>query len=292
MDEHSVKRIGQCPILDEYRIDEGVYTFQKTLHKDEYFLSEHRIQDKAILPAAAYVEMVFAASSYLLNKNQRGLSLTNLMWLRHIEVENEHKKMVLLLSPGMNDSFRIEIKTASESCPGSWTTHMLAKMPAHLSFVMDDLKIEQKLQRFLVEKIKKHSLYQALRENGFFYGTRFQILDFVALNANEALSEVKLHTLNDRQAFIIHPVLLDGAIQTALFLLKSQLKNNLLYLPFSMARISLLQELTSHNKILIYTKLYEETLATDTPKFDIYLLSEQGETLLTMAGFILKKTFV
>ena len=64
--------------------------------------------------------------------------------------------------------------------------------------------------------IPAEPIYSAVREQGFEFGHRFRVLRTIQQGSGEALGEVELQpeTWREAEDYNIHPVLLDGCVQT------------------------------------------------------------------------------
>ncbi|MDA8562081.1 polyketide synthase dehydratase domain-containing protein [Gammaproteobacteria bacterium] len=278
-------------LIDQAKYDNGIYTFKNKLDKDSYLFLEHSINGNFILPASVYIEMIHEASNFILNNNSHIKNFTGLMWLSPIGIIQISKYIVLTISSSLDDSYRVEINTEPSNTIKKSSRHMIGRWNLGLNINLNELKIDFKknIEKKLITSTKKY-IYGQFKKNGFLYGPGFQTLELFKCNDEIAISEmVYPEHLNDFDLFVMHPSLLDGAIQTTIYFLISKLKNNYIYLPFSLGRITFHSSLRSQSNFIIYTKINIKGIYTDAPKFDIYILNNSYEVLVSLSNFTLKK---
>ncbi len=80
---------------------------------------------------------------------------------------------------------------------------------------------------------------------GITYGPGFQSIKTLSYNEKEALSRIELPSeLEERFSdYVLHPSLMDGALQTVMGLMVSTANDNTLYLPFSMGEVEIIKQI-------------------------------------------------
>jgi acyl transferase domain-containing protein len=167
----------------------------------QQYLREHRVQGRAILPAAAMLEAMLEAC-----RTMRGgegvLALADVRFDRVLPLEDDVPAEVRVTAGP-----RVELTSSDDGV--SWTSHASAR-PVAAALRADPVD----LARFdAVEgKQPETSLYGDLSALGYDYGPAFQRLEEVVIAGGEVLGRLLLPG-DDGGEHILHPALLDAAFQ-------------------------------------------------------------------------------
>jgi hypothetical protein len=123
------------------------------------------------------------------------------------------------------------------------------------------------------------SCYGAFRESGFRYGPSFQTIQELRINGTAALAKLRLpdHLKPDYGEFILHPSMIDGALQTIAGVAASRSPSTL-FVPFAVDEIEILKPVP-HN-CYAYAEQVGSQSADVGLKFDVRLLNESGDVLM------------
>src|SRR4051812_4364632 len=88
-----------------------MYQFSSTFNGDEFFLADHQLDGKRILPGVAHVEMALAAmlASGLVDGTVANVCLNNVVWVRPLVVGDAPEQVHIGLYPEDNGDIGYEI---------------------------------------------------------------------------------------------------------------------------------------------------------------------------------------
>ena len=104
------------------------------------YLDDHRIEGVAVLPAAVYLEMAFAAAAEAFPSHSFTLKDVNLLKALFI-AEDETRATQLVLSPNADATSSIHIYSRTRENE-SWTLHATATLSADLKRVIEQQPLE------------------------------------------------------------------------------------------------------------------------------------------------------
>lgn len=131
--------------------------------------------------------------------------------------------------------------------------------------------------------------YRIFQTLGFDYGPTFRVIREVAIGEGCALARLALDPSlsKDFEQYILHPTLIDGALQTVVALLASD-EGGVPHLPFAIDEIQILGSLTPHCHVLVERSGDAGAAGTGILQFNIHILSESGETLVKISNFYVR----
>nr|WP_237728481.1 SDR family NAD(P)-dependent oxidoreductase [Paenibacillus sp. OSY-SE] len=288
------------PLLHENVSDFSEQIFRSVFTGHEFFLDDHRVNDRKILPGAAVLEMARAAGELAGGKTV--YSIKDIVWLYPIEVKDDRQTVNIRLYPDGNRAV-FEVSIPDESGRNSGEEILCAEGKLEYEDSTDARDSQDSLD---IATLKAHCrtgiegqrIYEAMKADGLMYGPCFQTIAEVNYNENEVLAHFKLMVSDIREKregeknFILHPALLDGALQSISSLLqKSEGQKDRLYLPFSMDRIRIGSPLPEAG--YVYATRSKKQLNTgdsdDLIKcFDITVVDGTGKICVEIEGFHVK----
>lgn len=218
----------------EIGLKEKCIAFRKVLHRTEPVIRDHIIRGELILPGVAHLEIVYEALDQIKHFNKATIS--NVVWLVPILMSSETKEITIFIKEESGE-MTFEIQSQSD---GSMVIHS----KGHIT--IDENHNDRKL--LIIEEIKSRCVmdeaedkpYIYLINRGIQYGTFYQGLEQLWKGENEALGYIRLleeHRWNF-DSYILHPTILDAALQTTIGIYKDEDGTTLL--PFSISRIEVL----------------------------------------------------
>ncbi len=258
--------------------------FSSIFNGAEFFLNDHQVQGEKVLPGVAYLEMARAAGEMAV-ENATLTQIKDVVWIRPMVVKNEPLEAHLGLYPDERGEIAFEVRTIAGKrqpvvhCQG-WLSFGAAAREVQ---VVDLEAIRQRCPD--PEGKTKEACYRQFQQQGLVYGPTFQVIEEVIGNQTETLVRLGLPTEVTGEAYILHPSLLDGALQSMIGLTGGDnAPNPGLYLPFALNKLELLAPLSTTAYVYV-TRL---AVKPDTIHFNIVLLDEGGRVCLTLHNFTLK----
>uniref|UniRef100_A0A0G4G258 Carrier domain-containing protein n=1 Tax=Chromera velia CCMP2878 TaxID=1169474 RepID=A0A0G4G258_9ALVE len=245
----------------------GAVTFQGYLRRDVFtLLSEHVVQTAAIVPGAAFIELLSAASSKISTNTRESAPAV-------VDSVSFDRPFVLPKDPprgqtGVQVRTRLQGSELSvESCDAgssSWTSHAVCRAGGgggHGLLTADaSSKTVKAAEVACAETVDVASLYSDLNKAGLKYGPRFQTMKELKIaKAGADLGEfrgakdddaplgvalVRLAPTSPKRfedAFRVHPAVLDGAFHGAAPLVAA--KGGAPLVPFAVERVSLSKQM-------------------------------------------------
>ncbi len=285
------------PLVHQNNSSLAVQRFNSLFNGAEFFLNDHIVGYHKILPAVAYIEM-FRAVASLSSDEFEPFKLSNLTWLKPILVAGNPEKVIVELAVDEGE-FLLQ---AGMEINGDFTVHAqgqccyLDHEAAYSDFSADQrLQIEDIRQR-LANHAQPAAIYRLFHEKGLNLQAGFQGLDWIKWNDSEAVGQVTLpkflSTLN-RDAYGLHPSLLDSALQTALYVLESSHKSDgTLYLPFSIDEVAIYASLP--DRLYSHVQPSDKKVMADSSQpvrsFDVTLVDSNDKILVKVKNISFRQT--
>ncbi|MCP4690417.1 MAG: type I polyketide synthase, partial [Desulfobacterales bacterium] len=222
---HSAFRIPHSlhPLLHENTSDLSEQRFSSTFTGDEFFLSDHVVKGRKILPGVAYLEMARAAVSRAavdLAAGERGdasgaILLKNVVWMRPVTVDDNSTRVHIGLFPGEDDEIGFEIYSRSTTDDAEPLVHgqgSAAPSAVREAPVLDIEAIQAECEQKIVTS---DACYQAFAGIGVEYGPAHRAIETIYVGEGVALARLVLpdSVADTMDRFVLHPALMDSALQ-------------------------------------------------------------------------------
>jgi polyketide synthase PksN len=216
------------PLLHQNSSDLFAQRFSSTFTGMEFFLADHLVGGKRVLPGVAYLEMAraaFAMAGGGITENPSGFIFKNIVWPRLLIIEDKPVPVHIRLLPDDNDEIFFEIYSESKDEAGEIIIHgqgSIVRAPAHqFSGRVPALNIPQLKNECNEKQLSSDQCYQAIRSMGIDFGPGFRIIETIYQGKDELLARLALPSClsNTQDIFFIHPGIVDGALQAQIGLL-------------------------------------------------------------------------
>ncbi len=265
--------------------------FWSCLTGEEFFLADHKVNDKATLPAVAYLEMVGAGLDYLF-AGSADYSLENIVFSQPIQVMNENVEVYLSLSPeqGKELAFTIYSLQSASDTEASEQLHVQGKISLATATggpgVIDLAALQQQCRQPRIAE----QCYSRFASMGLSYGPAHRAL--VELSCGEdlegrpqVLAELRLPEILQvtETDYGLHPSLLDGALQASIGLAETtDSDEGQAMLPFAIEKLCQWRPLPRRCFVLV------KSLAVaggKLSKCDVELFDSEGRVCVSIKGF-------
>jgi acyl transferase domain-containing protein/NADPH:quinone reductase-like Zn-dependent oxidoreductase len=256
-----------------------VVQFETTLRGDDLpYLADHQVQGRVILPATGFLEMALAASRLVSGVARAVADVVISEPL--VFAPDEARTLQLLLRRDV-DTF--EILSLGDGEPDdAWHTHVqgsYAAVDASPSHEPADA-----IRARCTESIDAGGHYANLAARQLAFGPALQGVQRIARRDGEALGEIALPPSAGRADYVMHPALLDAALQVMAAALPAQAAAGRAYLPLAIGRVAVHRahgdRLSSHVRIT-------PGGSGDTLKAELVLFDTHG-TVATLNGVALR----
>jgi len=258
------------------------------------YLTDHRVFNKPVLPATAYLEMALAAGSAIFKSDNLILEDVNI-YQALIFPETQDKTVQIVLKPLETNIYKFEIfslNTEQNQENQSFTLHASGKVlkgkeTDDIGFV--NLSV---LQQEYTEKVPIEILYRELEDQGMIYGQSFQAVKNLWKTQDKILGLIQLSPELSQEAekYKIHPALLDSCLHSVYGLkLDIDRVNSIdIYLPIKIERLKLYcgssSQLWSQVEIS-----YKDTNNKDISSSNALLFDNNGVVVAEIEGLIAKR---
>ncbi|MEO8448073.1 MAG: polyketide synthase dehydratase domain-containing protein, partial [bacterium] len=246
---------------------------------DPEYLKDHLVFGKVVLPGAAYIEIAAAAFKEITDKTK--FSVTDVSF-RHAMVieEGSFRNVQTILTKKENGSYEFKIFSLSDS---DWTLHSSGIIS---DAVGDTSSAElETLKNKFSQTVSPAKVYDNAKETGVEYGNEFQAIKELFVNDNSALSRLKLIGNVNTDKYLIHPVILDAAFQTALsILIKGKEKA---FIPVGAGSFNFYCD--AGDEVWSLVEINEGNTNSNIHSADIKIFTKQGKVVAEISGLKLKE---
>ncbi|HEY3366493.1 MAG TPA: SDR family NAD(P)-dependent oxidoreductase [Symbiobacteriaceae bacterium] len=252
----------------------------------EFFLRDHVVGGRMVLPGVAMLEMARAAGEISTEGPVR--QIRNIVWTRPVAVTGDQaatggSPVYVSLSP---DEEKVSFEVFRDE-NGQRTRHAMGEI------LWADAAQPMAESRIPVSEIRSRcgrstsgpECYAFFAGTGLQYGPGFQAIKFLYHSETEALARLELpaHLQAQSSQFVLHPTLVDGALQTVVGLLTgADPGSGRTFVPFSIGRLDLVGPLPG--TCYAYARS-TNAINADVARFDILVTDESGLTLLAIHDF-------
>ncbi|MCB2360150.1 SDR family NAD(P)-dependent oxidoreductase [Clostridium estertheticum] len=207
------------PLVHSNTSNLHVQKFSSTFSGEEFFLSDYLAKGNKILPGTIYLEMARVAvekSLEEIKENSSNVKLREVVWSSPILLDHKPISLNVAVFPNDNGEILYEIY-------GSYENSDLDKVVYNQGIVSlgqssKPLNINLKeIKGRCNNTISSKECYDQLRNIHGDYGVTKQGISNLYIGHNEGLASISLHSSisNSKDKFILHPVILEEAIQAA-----------------------------------------------------------------------------
>nr|QZA73306.1 type I polyketide synthase [Streptomyces sp.] len=200
--------------------------FDSVLTGGEPFLTDHVVDGRKVLPAAAYLEMARAALDASRDGHTARTVLRNVVWAQPLTVSETAAHLVTTLyaaEDGSAGEVAFEISGVPGDDPGAdAVVHSQGTVRALTGggeqAAVDVAALRAACGAALVDA---EECYRVYRTMGLDYGPAHRGVESVAIGDGQALARLRLPsgTTADADGYVLHPSLLDAALQSTVGLL-------------------------------------------------------------------------
>ncbi|XVW83974.1 SDR family NAD(P)-dependent oxidoreductase [Candidatus Profftella armatura] len=299
----------------------GKYYFSAKLTGKEFFLIDHMVMNKKILPGVMYLEMVCSAIKKITIKNisnQSIIQLKNIVWAQSFFV-NENCSKILHMKMNQETNDQISYQIYSEQEKNNINERIIHSQGIAITKNMpiindiDNINIDNLLENFTKIQLDTNFLlgnicYQIFNDMGINYGPTHQCLEKIYFSPKnekkppQVLAKLKLlknikENYKYSKKFMFHPGLVDSGLQACIGFMayfgyinfdkktnKVILNNkNIVSLPFALEYFILLSKPSTSLWVWIrYSK--NSLFNSNIQKLDIDFYDKQGKVCICMRG--------
>ncbi|TCS93648.1 non-ribosomal peptide synthetase [Hazenella coriacea] len=276
------------PLLHQNTSDLSEQRFTSTFTGQEFFLADHVVRGKSVLPGVAYLEMAHSAvnqATGIWQDENTKIKLQHVVWVQPIVADQQPVQVHIGLFPEDNGKIAYEIysNAENESDPvvhSQGSAELISRVESQV-WNLTDLQ-EQCNQSML----SPDQFYEEARSRGLTHGSRFQGIKKVYVGQEEVLAKLVLPASisETKDDYVLHPSMMDSAVQTATICIMLGLDQQNLMLPFALEEIEVIGKCTSY--MWAYARFSKGNKVGDAvQKVDIDLCDDTGLVCVRIKGF-------
>ncbi|GAX59141.1 beta-ketoacyl synthase [Candidatus Scalindua japonica] len=300
-DEIKTRSSHLHPLIDVNESTLEEEAFRKTFHGNEFYLQDHVVMGREVLPGVAYLEMARAAAD-LASKRFRVKKMKNTVWIRPISTNGKPANISITLNP-KSEFVDYEVFSDGDNqkyvhCQGQIIYEL--KDSNDRGFISEKSfeKVENisKIEIDLIRKkcsVRKNSseFYRILEKRGLSIGPRLQSIQELYSNGSEVLAKLKLpdEIKGNRGEYILHPTLMDGALQSIVGFDDTHNNNYKgLYLPFFLGEVDIIRPLIDNCYVYVRASSIKNRLDNGSRAFDIDVIDDEGYPVVKIKNISFK----
>ncbi|WP_049626970.1 type I polyketide synthase [Bacillus sp. JFL15] len=275
--QNTKSREALHPLLDENVSSARKGTFQKIFSKDEYFFKDHLVNEKYVLPGVCHLEM--AAYGAGLWGERPVVSLQSVWYMEPIVTGTDPTSVMIEFEA---EKERISYVIKEKGADGNLFSQ--GEVICKEKGAPFEAPVFQ-LPAPFTQRTEPKDIYHSFSEAGIVQKDSFQVIREFSYTERKALAKLTLpsHLEADFKQYILHPSLMDGAVQTAMAHVLQFQKEPALIVPFSFGEIQLLKPLAKT------VFVHAEVKAASVHQFDLHICDERGVLLAAVKDFIIKE---
>ncbi|GAF07307.1 long-chain-fatty-acid-CoA ligase [Paenibacillus pini JCM 16418] len=276
------------PLLHLNTSDMLEQRFSSTFTGKEFFLADHVVRGNPVLPGVAYLEMARTAIQLSQGRSQHkqtGIRLKHVVWIQPIVSDGTPAEVHIGLFPEADGRIGYEIYSLSadddsELVHGQGTAEWM-DLSEPITWDLQEL-----LRRCKVGELSSTDFYEDARRLGISFGAGFQGIQSLYAGEREVLSKLVIPAavVKTRDSYVLHPSMLDAALQTATICIMRGGAGHKLLLPFALEELEVYGPCTS--EMWAYARFSPGNKAGDpVQRVDVDLCDELGALRVKIKGF-------
>nr|WP_240464227.1 SDR family NAD(P)-dependent oxidoreductase [Paenibacillus apiarius] len=284
------KAIIMHPLLHQNTSDLSEQRYSSSFTGEEFFLANHVIKGKRVLPGVAYLEMAREAvqqATGSTTEERAGIRLKNMVWAQPIAVTGQPVKVNIGLYPENNGEIGYEIYTETEVGSNGPIVHSQGSAVLVRRGETPTLDLES-IQAQCTETISSAQCYKTFRRMGIDYGPGHQGIEEIRVGQGQILAKLTVpgSIMDTHDQYILHPSIMDGALQASVgFIINTEVSeagNHLNpSLPFTMEKLEIYDRCVS----LMWAVIKKENANKQLIKLDIDICDETGNVCVRIKGY-------
>lgn len=261
--------------------------FSSVFTGEEFFFADHRIQGRRVLPAAAYLEMVREAVTRAVPRPERDIKspaqpivVKNLVWLRPLIATNERVAVHIRLVPTSGEELSFKIYSRSGS--GEEVVHAQGLAFSGAIDKAPRLDVQELTRRSQLPSYSAKACYAAFQALQIDYGDEHRGIEELCVEGNEAIARLSLAGSKSTDGLVLHPGILDSALQATIGFALAPKKTNGAMLPFELQNA----EIYGPSVARMWAVVRRQTSggAWSGEQYDIDLCDEMGRVCVRLNG--------
>ncbi|WP_342434393.1 SDR family NAD(P)-dependent oxidoreductase [Paenibacillus sp. FSL H7-0442] len=275
------------PLLHRNTSDLTEQRYSSTFTGEEFFLTDHQIRGHKVLPGVAHLEMARKAAELATNMSsadQLTIKLKNVVWASPVMVDTLPVEVHIGLY--MEDGGEIGYTIYRKSEDGSDNfVNSQGRIEICTNIKTQTLDISSLQAACNQTSMTGAACYEAFEKMGYSYGEGHRGIEVLYAGTDQVLAKLRLPlvTSGSGKAYVLHPGVVDSALQATIGLLSQRQTGNNPLLPFALQEILILQSCTSTMWACIrYSEGYDA--GSSLLRVDVDICDDAGNICIRMNG--------
>jgi acyl transferase domain-containing protein len=263
-------------------------SFISSLSDNAFYAVDHKVHDDRIFPGAGFLEMACISANIASDRKVR--KITDVVWIQPLSFRSGPQTLRTVLR---HNGKVVEYEISSLDDENETIVHSEGRI-AYATGLSDAARTEERvdiqaLKAQCVRSEDRAAYYETFRTFGLQYGSSFQTIQELYVTGSFALSRLKIaeHLKGEFGQFILHPSIIDGALQTVGGLMRGG-DGATPYLPFALDELEILGPVPQ--ACYAYAERADAHNANrgGVMKFNIRILNEAGDVLIRIRNLYVR----
>ena len=263
-------------------------SFSSLLTSTEFYARDHKVNDQMIFPGSGFLEI--ACVSGALAAAKKVCKIQDVVWVQPLVFSGESQMLQIALKAGANTA---EYVITSYDDDREKVVHCEGMLQFHDSLAphagpAKPLAIEALKER-CPRPMSGAQFYSLFERSGISYGPAFRTLQELYIGDSFALSRLQIadHLKAGFDEFILHPCIIDGALQTVAGLIGGA-ESPVPHLPFAIDTVEIIQPTAQSCYVHVEQAASEIQSNAELRKFNIQIVNESGVALVVFTNFCVR----
>lgn len=274
------------PLLDRTLERTATTTvFEKTFDAKDLVIAQHLVESIAILPGVGFVEAMLAAARW--HACAPVSRVENVLIVSPLALDDAGQAQMFVTAS--TEGERVQLSVTSRRRDGSEIRHASCEcVTTAVSAVKLDLNA---LRAAPAQRVDAAVMYAGFQRVGIAYGEFFRSIRWVARAERETFALLELSPAAGAQAgYMLHPALLDAALQSFAALIADTDDVTQLYVPLTMGRVEIHAALDA--RVYVHARRTDSGTSATLPEVvrgSLSITDEQGNVVVSIEEFSLKR---
>nr|ALD83702.1 tAT polyketide synthase [Sorangium cellulosum] len=275
------RRARLHPLIDENTSTFEEQRFTTELSAGDPHVRDHVVEGRPVLPGVIALEVARAAGE--LSAGRRVEALRDVVWSSVVALAGAPRALQVSLYPSAEQA-EFEVWTADEDGRRSKHAGGVVVFSGAGGAATPPAAIDPAgIQRRCGAPIEGAACYASLRARGLDYGPTFRVIEALHRGDGEVLARLRLPDAGDGSdgGYVLHPSLLDGALQAASWLLGPEPPADARVLPFLLEELRVFDPLSRAR----YAHVTPGRSGGGVSAFDVLVADGAGRPLAAVRGY-------
>jgi len=259
----------------------------------EFFLADHRFEGQRLLPGVAYLEMAREAVARSVDGGGGSVRLKNVVWLRPFVAGQDPAELHIGLYPEKTGEIELEAYSGSPEAEGGEVIHAQGVATLSTAGAPPRLDLAAIEARCREGAFTAETCYSTYAELGLEYGAAHRGIESLRVGPGEVIARLALPAAvwETRDRFVLHPSLMDAAVQALIgFTLAEGTRNGLRrFLPFEVRDVEIFAPCVPRMRAVV-RRSDAAAGGAKIDRFDIDLCDEEGSVAVRFRGLSTRST--